>query len=75
MKQQSKTIQKSFYRYFMLSHSDFLDQFTKYLAVTAFERSDACCFVEKRFGTQLFREPWCSVWYFQGKQWPLIILP
>ena len=58
---------KSFYRYFMLSHSDFFRPVYKISCSTAFERSDACCFVEKRFGTQLFREPWCSVWYFSGK--------
>ncbi len=57
----------------MLSHSDFLDQFTKYLAVQHLKDQMPVVFVEKRFGTQLFREPWCSVWYFSGKQWPLII--
>ena len=68
MKQQSKTIQKkAFIGIFMLSHSDFFRPVYKISCSTAFERSDACCFVEKRFGTQLFREPWCSVWYFSGK--------
>lgn len=57
----------------MLSHSDFFRPVYKISCSTAFERSDACCFVENVLELSYLENRGAAFGIFQGKQWPLII--
>lgn len=57
----------------MLSHSDFLDQFTKYLAVQHLKDQMPVVLWKNVLELSYLENRGAAFGIFQGKQWPLII--